>query len=384
MDLKRNYYEDIKLIKSNFVGIWSLLLLVFLFFFPLFVENFSAHIASILLINVIIAIGLNILVGYTGQVSLGHAGFLAIGAYTSVILVMKAGFPFLIALPMAGLVSALFGFMLGLPALRMEGPYLAIATLGFGIAVEQILGVWDSVLGLFVSFINFFANLPAHIVFFFTKVESAEKFIPTIDIGPALGFLEGLTGGRMGLKTPTFSIFETMDTEIALGFIKLTSDKQMYYFVLFITIILVLFAINLMKSRIGRAFIAIRDSEVAAETVGVNLTYYKTLAFAISAFYAGIAGALGAHMFQFIAPVQYNLIASITMLAIIVVGGLGSIIGAIFGAILFTILPQLLSKYGELNVIVTGAIMVVIVMLEPLGLRGIWIRIKIYWKMWPF
>jgi branched-chain amino acid transport system permease protein len=384
MDLKRNYYEDIKLIKSNFVGIWGFLLLVFLFFFPLFVENFSAHIASVLLINVIIAIGLNILVGYTGQVSLGHAGFLAIGAYTSVILVMKAGFPFLVALPLAGFMSALFGFMLGLPALRMEGPYLAIATLGFGIAIEQILGVWDTVLGLFVGFVNFFVNLPAHIAFFFTRAESAEKFIPTLDIGPALGFLEGLTGGRMGLKTPTFSIFETMDTEIALGFIKLTSDKQMYYFILFITIILVLFAINLMKSRIGRAFIAIRDSEVAAETVGVNLTYYKTLAFAISAFYAGVAGALGAHMFQFIAPVQYNLIASITMLAIIVVGGLGSIVGAILGAILFTILPQILSKYGEYNIIVTGAIMVVIVMLEPLGLRGIWIRIKIYWKMWPF
>ena len=384
MDLKRNYYEDIKLIKSNFIGIWSLLLLVFLFFFPLFVENFYAHIASVLLINVIIAIGLNILVGYTGQVSLGHAGFLAIGAYTSVILVMKAGFPFLIALPMAGLVSALFGFVLGLPALRMEGPYLAIATLGFGIAIEQVLGVWDTVLGLFVGFINYFVNLPAHIAFFFTRAESAEKFIPTLDIGPYLGFLEGLTGGRMGLKTPAFSIFETMDTEIALGFIKLTSDKQMYYFVLIITIILVLFAINLMKSRIGRAFIAIRDSEVAAETVGVNLTYYKTLAFAISAFYAGVAGALGAHLFQFIAPVQYNLIASITMLAIIVVGGLGSIIGSILGAILFTILPQILSKYGEYNVIVTGAIMVVIVMLEPLGLRGIWIRIKIYWKMWPF
>ncbi len=384
MDLKRNYYEDIKLIKSNFIGIWGFLLLVFLFFFPLFVENFSAHIASVLLINVIIAIGLNILVGYTGQVSLGHAGFLAIGAYTSVILVMKAGFPFLVALPLAGLMSALFGFMLGLPALRMEGPYLAIATLGFGIAIEQILGVWDTVLGLFVGFVNFFVNLPAHIAFIFTRAESAEKFIPTLDIGPTLGFLEGLTGGRMGLKTPTFSIFETMDTEIALGFIKLTSDKQMYYFILFITVILVLFAINLMKSRIGRAFIAIRDSEVAAQPVGVNLTYYKTFAYAISAFYAGVAGALGAHMFQFIAPVQYNLIASITMLAIIVVGGLGSIVGAILGAILFTILPQILSKYGEYNIIVTGAIMVVIVMLEPLGLRGIWIRIKIYWKMWPF
>lgn len=384
MDLKRNYYEDIKLIKSDFIGVWTLLLLIFLFFFPLFVESYSAHIASVLFINVIIAIGLNILVGYTGQVSLGHAGFLAIGAYTSVLLVMRAGFPFLIALPVAGLVSALFGFILGLPALRMEGPYLAIATLGFGIAVEQILGVWDTVLGLVVGFLNFFANLPSRMIFIFKGGGGVDKFIAPVDVGPTLEFLKGFTGGRMGLKTPAFSLFGPIDSEIKLGFVTLTTDKQIYYLVLFITVILVLFAVNLMKSRVGRAFIAIRDSEIAAETIGVNLTYYKTLAFAISAFYAGIAGALQAHMFRFIAPVQYNLISSITMLAIIVVGGLGSILGAIAGAILFTILPKLLSRHGDLNTIVTGVIMVVIIMLEPLGLRGIWIRLKVYWKMWPF
>ncbi|MBN1574095.1 MAG: branched-chain amino acid ABC transporter permease [Deltaproteobacteria bacterium] len=384
MDLKRNYYEDIKLIKSNFIGVWTLILLVFLLFFPLFATSFNTHIASTLFINIIIAIGLNILVGYTGQVSLGHAGFLAIGAYTSVLLVMKAGFPMLLAIPTAGLMAALFGFILGLPALRMEGPYLAIATLGFGIAVEQVLGVWDTVLGLFIRFVNLFINLPARIVFGFRGGGGGGEFVPPLDFGPALEFLKGLTGGRMGLKTPTFAIFDTMDTDIFIGAIRLTPDKQVYYLILFITVILVLFAVNLMKSRIGRAFIAIRDSEIAAETVGVNLTYYRTLAFAISAFYAGMAGALQAHMVQFVAPMQYSLISSITMLAIIVVGGLGSILGSIAGAVLFTILPQFLSGHGDLNVIVTGAIMVVIIMLEPLGIRGIWIRLKVYWMMWPF
>ncbi len=382
MDLKRNYYEDIKLIKSDFIGLWTLILLISLFLFPLFATSFNTHIASTLFINIIIAIGLNILVGYTGQVSLGHAGFLAIGAYTSVLLVMKAGFPMLLAIPTAGLVAALFGFILGLPALRMEGPYLAIATLGFGIAVEQVLGVWDTVLGLFIRFVNFFINLPARIVFGLGG--DGGEFVAPLDFGPALEFLKGLTGGRMGLKTPTFAIFDIMDTDIYLGAIRLTPDKQVYYIILFITVILVLLAVNLMKSRIGRAFIAIRDSEIAAETVGVNLTYYKTLAFAISAFYAGMAGAMQAHMIQFIAPVQYSLISSITMLAIIVVGGLGSILGSIAGASLFTILPQLLSGHGDLNIIVIGAIMVVIIMLEPLGIRGIWIRLKVYWMMWPF
>ncbi len=337
MDLKRDYYEDIKLFKSGVIAFWSVALIVFLIVFPLFVKDYYAYVGSLLLINIIIAIGLNILVGYTGQVSLGHAGFLAIGAYTSVLLMMKLGFPFLLALPIAGLVAALFGFLLGIPALRMEGPYLAIATLGFGIAVEQILGML--------------------------------KF----------------TGGRMGLHCPTFKIFGyTLDTDITCGSLVLSTDKQIYFLIMIVTVISTLFAINLMKSRVGRAFIAIRDSDIAADAMGVNLTYYKTLAFAVSAFFVGIAGSLQAHMITFVAPVQYNLILSITMLAMIVVGGLGSIMGSILGAILFTILPQLLAGYGYLNAIITGGIMILIICFEPLGLRGRWIKIKIYFKMWPF
>jgi branched-chain amino acid transport system permease protein len=337
MDLKRDYYEDIKLFKSGVITFWTIILFISLAIFPFFVKSYYAYVANLLLINIIIAIGLNILVGYTGQVSLGHAGFLAIGAYTSVLLMMKLNIPFLLALPAAGLVSALFGFVLGIPALRMEGPYLAIVTLGFGIAVEQILGILD------------------------------------------------FTGGRMGLHCPTFKVFGySLDSDITLGSITLSTDKQIYFLILIISILLIFFAINLMKSRIGRAFIAIRDSDIAADAMGVNLTYYKTLAFAVSAFYVGIAGSLQAHFITFIAPVQYNLILSITMLAMIVVGGLGSILGSILGAILFTLLPQLLAEYGWLNVVITGAIMILVIIFEPLGLRGRWIKIKIYFKMWPF
>jgi branched-chain amino acid transport system permease protein len=338
MDLKRSYFEDIRLFKSGVVLFWSVVLLAALIAFPLFAKQYYIYIASLLFINIIIAIGLNLLVGYTGQVSLGHAGFLAIGAYTSVLLMLRLGLPFLVALPLAGLVSALFGFVLGLPALRMEGPYLAIATLGFGISVEQVLGL-----------------------------------------------MENVTGGRMGLATPPFRVFgHTLKEDITLGGVTLGQEQQIYFLIMIITVILTLLAINLVRSRIGRAFIAVRDSDIAAESMGVNLTYYKTLAFAVSAFFVGVAGALQAHLITFIAPVQYNLIQSIYMLAMVVVGGLGSILGSILGAILFTLLPQLLAKLGWLNSVITGAIMIFIIVFEPLGLRGRWIKIKTYWKMWPF
>lgn len=336
MDLKRDYFEDIKLIKSNFEGFWVFVLLVLLFTFPFLVKGYYIYVANLLLINVIIAIGLNIVVGYTGQVSLGHAGFMAIGAFTSVILMKDLGVPFILSVPLAALFSALIGFLVGIPALRLEGPYLAIATLGFGMAIEQILGL-----------------LP-------------------------------WTGGRMGLETPPMTFLEPINTVIPLGFVNMTVEQQNFYVILFFTVILTLFAVNLVKSRIGRAFIAVRDSDIAANAMGVNLTYYKTLAFAISAFYVGIAGALQAHMLSHITTVQYGLIQSIYMLAMIVVGGLASILGSILGASIFTLLPQLLAKYGYLNSIITGAIVIIIICFEPLGLRGRWIKIKIYWKMWPF
>ncbi|OGP65178.1 MAG: ABC transporter permease [Deltaproteobacteria bacterium RBG_13_47_9] len=353
MDMKRNYYEDIKLFKSKTVLVWSILFLVFLAFFPWLIKKYhllgmSLYMVNLITIHAIVAIGLNILVGYTGQISMGHAGFFAIGAFTTVILVLNWSLPFWVALPVGGFISSGFGFILGLPALRLKGPYLAIATLGFGMTITTII---------------------KHLEFF---------------------------GGRMGLQVPKLYLFGT-----PMG------DIHLYYMIMVIAVLMAIGAAKLVKTRVGRAFIAIRDSDIAAEAMGVHLTYYKTLAFAVSAFYTGIAGGLFAFILGFINPESFHLIMSITFLAMVVVGGLGSIMGSIAGAALMTYLdiklhaiqdipaigPALVSfsqKYmsvagiSNIAVIVYGLIMVLIVLFEPLGIFGFWIRCKRYWKTWPF
>lgn len=351
MDMKRDYYEDVQLFESKVVLFWSVVLLLFLFTLPLYVPSYRFSLFNLVLVHVILAVGLNILVGYTGQISLGHAGFFAIGAYGTTLLMTKLGLPFIIALPLAGFISAAFGFILGLPALRLEGPYLSIATLGFGLTVTHIIGHWD----------------------FF--------------------------GGRTGLQVPPL--------DLGWGFI-LKTDVQKYYLILIITIFLVLSARNLIKTRVGRAFVAIRDSDIAAEVIGVNLLIYKTLSFAVSAFYAGIAGGLFGFVLGFFNPEPFNLILSIVFLVMIVVGGLGAIAGAIMGATLITLLQYSLLKniqevpyvgpflvdvsnrwftvigLENMNSIVLGLIMIAIVIFEPLGMYGIWLRMKKYWRTWPF
>jgi branched-chain amino acid transport system permease protein len=300
-------------------------------------------------INVIVAIGLNILVGYTGQISLGHSGFFAIGAYATLALMSKVGLPFVLALPAAALATAVFGFLIGFPALRLEGPYLSIATLGFGLTITRVIG---------------------RIEFF---------------------------GGRQGLHAP----------ELTIGPWHLNTDRDFYYLLITLTVILTVAARNMIKTKVGRAFIAIRDADIAAETMGVNLMYYKTLAFAVSAFYTGLAGGLYAFVLRFIEPELFGLLMSILFLAMVVVGGLGSIFGAIAGACLLSWMDlelrnilsipyvglwlEALSKsyfsitgVSNIQFILYGLIMVLIMLFEPLGLYGFWIRTKIYWRTWPF
>jgi branched-chain amino acid transport system permease protein len=349
MDMKRDYYEDVQFFTSGVVFFWFAFLIVFLALVPLLFKNYYVYVANYMAINVIVVIGLNLLIGYTGQISLGHAGFFAIGAYGTVILMTKAGFPFLLALPAAALIAALFGFLLGLPALRLEGPYLAIATLGFGLTVTQVIG----------------------------RIE--------------------LFGGRQGLHAP----------ELMIGSWHLNTDRDFYYLLMTITVLLAVGARNLIKTKVGRAFVAIRDADIAAETVGVNLVFYKTLAFAVSAFYAGIGGGLYAFVLRFIEPEIFTLMMSILFLAMVVVGGLGSIMGSIAGACLLSWLDLQLrnilsipflgewldalsqsyfSITGVSNIqyILFGLIMVLIMLFEPLGIFGFWIRTKKYWKTWPF
>jgi branched-chain amino acid transport system permease protein len=349
MDMKRDYYEDVRLFSSGVTLFWFLILILFLAAFPFLFKNYYVYVANYVAINVLVAIGLNLLVGYTGQISLGHAGFFAIGAYGTLILMAKLHIPFLVSLPVAGLVSALFGFILGFPALRLEGPYLSIATLGFGLTITRVIG---------------------RVEFF---------------------------GGRQGLHAP----------ELTIGPWHLNTDRDFYYLLITLTILLTLAARNLVKTKVGRAFIAIRDADVAAETMGVNLMGYKTLAFAVSAFYTGIAGGLYAFVLRFIEPELFSLLMSILFLAMVVVGGLGSIFGAIAGACLLSWLdlelrnilsiPYLgewltaLSKnyfsitgVSNIQFILYGSIMVLIMLFEPLGIYGFWIRTKIYWRTWPF
>jgi branched-chain amino acid transport system permease protein len=347
--MKRDYYEDVQLFSSGVIVFWFLALLAFLAVFPLLFRNYYVYVANYMAINIIVVVGLNMLVGYTGQISLGHSGFFAIGAFSTVVLITTLHFPFMLALPTAGLIAALFGFLLGLPALRLEGPYLAIATLGFGLTITQIIG----------------------------KIE--------------------MFGGRQGLHTPP----------LAIGPWHLDSDREFYYLVMTITVILVLAARHIVKTRVGRAFISIRDADIAAETIGVNLVYYKTLSFAVSAFYAGIGGGLYAFVLRFIEPEQFNMFMSVMFLTMAVVGGLGSMMGPIAGAALLSLLDlQLrnilsipyvgewlkalsqsfftLTGVSNIQLIVFGLILILIMVFEPLGIFGVWIRTKKYWKTWPF
>ena len=349
MDMKRDYYEDVQFFSSGVTLFWFVILIAFLALFPFLFKNYYVYVANYMAINVIVAIGLNILVGYTGQISLGHSGFFAIGAYATIALMAKVGLPFVIALPAAALATAVFGFLIGLPALRLEGPYLSIATLGFGLTITRVIG---------------------RIEFF---------------------------GGRQGLHAP----------ELTIGPWHLNTDRDFYYLLITLTVILTVAARNIIKTKVGRAFIAIRDADIAAETMGVNLMYYKTLAFAVSAFYTGLAGGLYAFVLRFIEPELFSLLMSILFLAMVVVGGLGSIFGAIAGACLLSYMDlelrnilsipyvglwlEALSKsyfsitgVSNIQFILYGLIMVLIMLFEPLGLYGFWIRTKIYWRTWPF
>ncbi|HQG64230.1 MAG: branched-chain amino acid ABC transporter permease [Smithella sp.] len=238
MDMKRDYYEDVELFKSGTILFWSVALLIFLFTLPIYIPSYNIYLLNIIMVNIILAVGLNILVGYTGQISLGHAGFFAIGAYGTSLMMMHLHVPFFAAIIVAALIAAFFGFIIGLPALKLEGPYLAIATLGFGLTIMHIIGRWD------------------------------------------------VFGGRMGITAPPLDLGVSGSS---FSYV-VQGDVKIYYLILMITVLMVIAARNMMKTRVGRAFMSIRDDDIAAEVMGVNLTIYKTMSFAVSAFYAGVAG----------------------------------------------------------------------------------------------
>jgi branched-chain amino acid transport system permease protein len=293
-------------------------------------------------VTIIGSIGLNLLIGYAGQISLGHGAFLGIGAYSYVIFASKVGLPFWLSIFMAGSVTGLLGVLIGLPALRIKGLYLAMATLAFAAIVEQAIMNW-----------------------------------------------EDLTGGYQGLSVPVAS----------LGTFRFRSEVSIYYLILGFTIVMTFFGGNIARSKIGRAFSAVRDRDLAAEATGISLTQYKLLAFFISAVYGGISGALTAICLGRIAPYDFGMGLSVAYLSMIVVGGLGSIVGSILGAISITFLPYILSactdvviryypnfvtRFADVKTLAYGLAIVIFLMWEPDGLVGRWRRVRIYFKNWPF
>lgn len=325
MDLIESYKEELQLVRRTWTRIWVSAIVIAAFLLPFYSPEHLVYVATLILIYAIGVQGQNILIGYTGQISLGQAGFLAIGAYTFGHLA-RVGIPWPVALAGAGLAAGLFGVVVGFPSLRLKGPYLAIATMGFGIAVYQI-------------FVN----------------------------------SEVLSGGRMGLTIPK------LDPLFGMSPVRFN-----FYFNFFIAALFTLASYNIISSYMGRAFIAIRDNDIAAEVIGVNLTRYKLLSFAVSSFYTGVQGGLYALFLGYLEPNMFTFMESITLFVAVIIGGLASVEGAIMGAAFVILVPQLLTTYKEMVPVVFGITILVILIFEPLGLSGRWMKTRLYLSQWPF
>ncbi len=325
MDLIESYKEELQLIRKPWTRVWVGTFVLCLLLLPWFVPEHITYIVTIIFIYSIGIQGQNLLIGYTGQISFGQAGFLAIGAFTFGHL-NQWGVPWPLGILVAGLVAGAFGILVGFPSLRLKGPYLAIVTMGFGIAVYQI-------------FVN----------------------------------SEVLSGGRMGLMinklTPLFDM---------------PSVTFNYYFNFLIALALTLLSYNIISSYMGRAFIAIRDNDIAAEVIGVNLTRYKLLSFAISSFYTGIQGGLYGLFLGYLEPNMFTFMESITLFVAVIIGGLASIEGSIMGAAFVILVPQVFSNLREMVPVVFGVTILLVLIFEPLGLNGRWLKMRLYFRNWPF
>lgn len=294
--------------------LWVLLALaaVFPFVTP---NNYYLHVANIAFIFAICSLSLNLLTGCTGLFSVGHIAFYGIGAYTTALMVTKLQAPFLPTLLCSGLVAMLAGLVLGIPSLRLKGIYLAISTLAFGEIAYQVFVNWEPV--------------------------------------------TNGTRGILGIKAP--SLF---------GF-AFNNYEKYYFLVLACLVLTIIFCHNLIHSRTGRALLSIRESEIASEAMGINTVRYKIIAFATSSFFAGIAGSLYAYEVHFISPDSFVSSESISVLAMMVVGGIGSIAGSVVGAVLLTVIPEMLRSVGDIRLVLYGAAIVVIVIFAPRGLGGL-------------
>jgi branched-chain amino acid transport system permease protein len=291
---------------------------------PFTVKNFLIFQLTLAMVYAVAILGLNLLTGFNGQFSLGHSAFFAIGAYTAAILMDKGDVPYYLTLPAAGVASLIFGFLFGLPALRLEGIYLALATFSLGVAMPQIL-----------------------------------KSSP----------LEPWTGGVQGITI--------LKPDAPFG-LPLNSDQWLYIFTLAVLIALFVGAANLANSRTGRAIMAIRDNPIAARSMGIDVALYKSLTFGVSAFYTGIAGALGAIVIQFVAPDSFTFVLSIGLFVGLVIGGVGSIAGTLFGGLFVLFVPNIAESISKgLAGAVYGAILILVIYLMPSGAAGL---VRLIWS----
>ena len=320
--------------------------LLFFGLFPAIMTDYYLSVINLCAIAIVGALGLNILVGYTGQISVGHAAFMSVGAYTAANLATKLDLPFWLTLPAGGFMAMGVGLIVGLPSLRVKGLYLAIATLAAQFIIEWVIN-----------------HTPA---------------------------ISGGVQASIEVPRPTFFGAE-LDTQ-----------GELYYFLMVLMTIAIIASLNLVRSRIGRAFIAIRDQDIAAEIIGINVYRYKLLAFGISSFYAGVAGVMYTYYLGIANYEMFTLPISIDYLAMIIIGGLGSVLGSIFGAIFITLLPVVVRVFMEvvgvyfvdgvylaqviaqMRLILFGGLIILFLVVEPDGLNKLWLNIRNYFRVWPF
>jgi branched-chain amino acid transport system permease protein len=344
---KTTYAADMALYPLP-VARWTVafFLLLFAVILPLSLHDYYLSIINISLIAIVGALGLNILVGYTGQISVGHAAFMSVGAYTAANLAVKLGLPFWVTLPAGGLMAAFVGAIVGIPSLRIKGLYLAIATLAGQLIIEWIINHTPAISG----------------------------------------------GAQASIQVPRPTVW---------GY-EIRTQGHLYFFLLFFAALAILATLNLVRSRIGRAFVAIRDQDIAAEIIGINIYRYKLLAFAISSFYAGVCGVLYTYYLGIANYEQFQIGVSIDYLAMIIIGGLGSVLGSILGAVFVTMLPIVLRllmeplaglffSSGEMSSVIAstrlvlfGALIIFFLVVEPEGLNRLWRNIRNYFRVWPF
>ena len=337
------YAQDVAIFRTRTHWVWLGVLLAFLFTGPLYWGGEWLSVANLIGITIIAATGLNILTGYCGQLSIGHAGFIAVGAYASAILTNRFGFPFLAGLICGGGVAGLVGMIFGVPSLRVKGFYLAISTIAAQFIIIWVINHWT-----------------------------------------------GVTGGFNGMVVPPASI----------GGASFISQASQFYLIMIIVIIVVFLAKNLARSRVGRAFVAIRDNDIAAQVMGINLFRYKLLAFFIGCFLAGVAGSLFAHWIGFLNAENFTMMDSILYVGIVIIGGLGTTIGPIFGVIFIRLLQKLMTLISPImesaiptlpagfttgiGPMVFGLAVILFLILEPRGLAHRWALFRASYKLWPF